>query len=65
MIGKIYKNNKTGDDYLYLTTCINATNVNNGQNMIAYVTKDTTHKTIYVREEKEFYEKFTLVEDNK
>jgi len=56
---KYYKNIKTSHVYLFLGEVINATNKNDGQKMILY---DDRKGTYYVRETKEFYEKFEKFE---
>ena len=52
----LYRNNKNGKLYTYLTTCINATNSSDGQEMILYAKDDL----LFVREKQEFFKKFTL-----
>ena len=53
-IAQIYKNKKKQTLYQVVGSCINCTNAQDGQNMILY----TDGKMMFVREEKEFYEKF-------
>lgn len=56
-MGERYRNKKTGKIYWIVAKgVINATNNNDGQIMIMY--EDDEH--IFVREEKEFYEKFEV-----
>ncbi len=54
-----YKNKKKGTLYDVIGRCINCTNSEDGQKMIIYTNGELT----FVREEKEFYEKFELVND--
>lgn len=51
--------NKTGKLYFLLQDVINATNVQDGQKMCLYV---NTKGQMFVRERKEFFEKFTSVQ---
>lgn len=51
--------NKTGKLYFLLQDVINATNVQDGQKMCLYV---NTKGQMFVRERKEFFEKFTPVQ---
>ena len=50
-----YRNKKTGNVYEVIGNAINATNTNDGQIMVMY--KNDSGE-IFVREKKEFYEKF-------
>jgi hypothetical protein len=52
---KVFINNKNGKNYYMSGECINKTNKQDRQVMILY----TDNVNMYVREEKEFYEKFT------
>lgn len=60
----LYKNKKTGKIYRMLDdSIINTTNAQNGQKMIEYALEKDFNSNfvtcqIFVREEKEFYEKF-------
>lgn len=51
--------NKTGNLYFLLQDVINATNAQDGQKMCLYV---NTKGQMFVRERKEFFEKFTSVQ---
>lgn len=53
-----YINKKTGKCYESDMTVINATNAQDGQTMILY---HDNHGNYYVREEHEFFEKFTAL----
>jgi len=53
-----WKNKKNGKTYLFLNEAINTTNENDGQIMVHYT--DAIEK--FVREKKEFSEKFEPVE---
>ena len=55
-----YKNNKTGDLYEVIEFAINATNAQDGQEMVIYKKVDKDQK--FVREKNEFFEKFTYNE---
>lgn len=59
----VYKHNKTGKLYSFLDEVINATNANDGQVMILYVTT-IAEGPIYVREKEEFLTKFTKVNND-
>lgn len=50
------KNNKNQNDYILLGRVINATNNMDGQTMYLY----SDGKSFYVREQKEFWNKFTI-----
>lgn len=62
-IGFYYINNKTGEFYKVINYVINATNSNDGQTMVLYE-KVHHSESLYVREIREFREKFTLISDN-
>lgn len=53
-----YKHKKTGNLYWKVGECINATNANDGQQMVLYRNADGMK---FVREVNEFYEKFVIV----
>ena len=55
-----YKNKKTGEIYELLDHALNATNGHAGQAMTIYA-KEGNYDTVYVRESKEFNEKFELL----
>lgn len=55
-----YKNKKSGKTYILLAHAIDSTNERNGLPVIIYCPDDNEH-SIYVREEKEFFEKFELI----
>ena len=54
----IYKNKKNGQLYVRFHTVLNATNGREDEVMVMY--KDMKTGTAYVREEKEFDEKFEI-----
>lgn len=56
----LYKNKKTGNIYRHLAFGINATNKVDGQKVVIYCPDNNEH-TIFVREEKEFFETFDIV----
>jgi hypothetical protein len=56
----LYKNKKNGNLYIYHGEIINATNKNDGQVMILYGSMKEGKK--FVREKKEFFEKFEKLE---
>ena len=56
-----YKNKKTGNTYIRLANGIDATNSRNGLAVMVYCPEDNGN-SIFVRDEKEFYEKFEIVE---
>lgn len=60
-----FKNNKNGGIYTAeLFGAINSTNAQDGQVMVVYSKmEEGVGRSIFVREEKEFYEKFTEVTD--
>lgn len=61
MFDEIYINKKTGRRYFPMFDVINCTNANDGQKMIAYQVEkleDGEEDLIFVRERKEFFEKF-------
>lgn len=53
-----YKHKKTGNLYWKVGECINATNANDGQQMVIYRNADGMN---FVREVNEFYEKFVAI----
>lgn len=58
---KYYQNNKSGKVYVVVSPLVfNATNAQDGQQMVLYHLKDSAAQT-YVREYNEFHEKFTLL----
>lgn len=56
-----YKNNKTGDIYSLWDEAIDCTNSRDGTKVIIYY-KEDDDSIVFVREAKEFYEKFTFYE---
>lgn len=59
-----YKNNKTGDLYEVIEFAINATNAQDGQEMVIYKKffqkpQDLGNEQKFVREKNEFFNKFT------
>lgn len=58
-----YRNNKKGTEYELLGTCINCTNAQDGQLM--YIYKSLDNDMLFVREQKEFLEKFTAISNLK
>ena len=56
-----YRNKKTGDVYIRLANGIDATNSRDGLAVIVYCQEDNGN-SVFVRDEKEFYEKFEIVE---
>jgi len=64
-VGK-YINIKTGNEYFVLDFAVNATNEQDGQDMVIYTLAETAHyptRKNYVREIEEFEVKFKKVED--
>lgn len=57
---RLFKHKKTGNIYVYLCVGIDATNDRNGLPVVIYHPQDKEN-TVYVREEKEFFEKFEPV----
>lgn len=55
------KHKKTGDIYNVIGTCINATNANDGDVMIIYQKITPNASITFVRERKEFLQKFESV----
>jgi hypothetical protein len=58
---RIWRNNKTGHLYQVEGTAIDATNATNGRRMVRYRTTGDSPPEWYVREIREFKEKFTHV----
>ena len=56
-----YRNKKTGDIYIRLANGIDATNSRYGLPVIIYCPDDNGN-SIFARDEKEFFEKFEIVE---
>lgn len=66
MLEGAYINKKTGRRYLPMFYVLNCTNANDGQRMVAYQVEKLEfgeEDLIFVREEKEFFEKFELAND--
>lgn len=59
----VWKNNKTGDEYVAEGTCINATNAQAGQTMVVYRRHDGRGLERFCRELSEFRAKFTYLRD--
>lgn len=57
----VYKHKKTGNEYVVLDLLINCTNKDDGTMMVSYKSMDLTKKDLFVRESKEFKEKFEFV----
>lgn len=57
----LYRHKKTGRIYKFLSLAIECTNARSGDTVIIYVGMDD-EKTMFVREQTEFNEKFELVE---
>ena len=55
-----YKNNETGNIYIFLCIASNATNGENNGQLMAVYHPDNEKNDIQVIDENEFYEKFTL-----
>jgi len=55
-----YQHKKTGNIYRHLAIAIDTTNAHKNQSMVVYCPPDNEH-TIYVREEAEFNQKFSLL----
>lgn len=60
-INKLYINNKNGNQYRVLHVATDRTNAREGAKVIVYSPVDDSSE-IAVRDEAEFYEKFTPVE---
>ncbi|PJZ43860.1 hypothetical protein [Leptospira brenneri] len=58
---KVYKHTKTGNLYLKLDEVKNCTNANDGQEMVLYCEYNKENPLKFVREKKEFLEKFEEV----
>lgn len=60
---RIFKNNKSGEVYILINLALNATNgATEGQSMAVYHPQDNPG-ILYVREAKEFLDKFTEVKN--
>lgn len=59
---KKFKNNKHGTIYLLLHHAIEATIVREGETFVVYRAEDGK-ETIFVRDQDEFYENFTEIDD--
>lgn len=59
-VNSIWKNKKTGNNYIVRQNCTNATNGFDGQSMVVYQ-KTLEQGTYWVREESEFLVKFELI----
>ncbi len=57
----VYKHKKTGNEYVVLDLLINCTNKDDGKLMVSYKSMDLTKKELFVRNAKEFDEKFEFV----
>lgn len=57
---KTFINNKNKRRYIILAYAISATNSNEGEEMVVYFDEKDRSK-IFVREQKEFNEKFTII----
>lgn len=60
---KVYENIKTGGKYIYLGKVVDSTNSRDGNFMVIYCS--LLNNEIYVRDYKEFHEKFKLAEPKK
>jgi hypothetical protein len=58
-----YKNKKNGQLYKIIDFVINCTNEQDGQHMVEYVKVSNNETQVFVREIKEFCEKFEFYED--
>lgn len=58
-----YKNKKSGGVYIRLANGIDATNSRDGLPVIVYCPEDNGN-SIFIRDEKEFYEKFEIIKDS-
>ena len=56
-----YKNKKTGGIYIRLANGVDATSTRDGLPVMVYCPEDNGN-SVFVRDEKEFYEKFEIVE---
>lgn len=63
MNNRVYKNNKNGNLYQLLHVATDRTNAREGAKVIVYSPLDDRSE-IAVRDEAEFHEKFTKVDDN-
>jgi hypothetical protein len=59
---QLFKNKKTGGKYRYLAIGVDCTNLRDGTPVVIYC-PDDKENTIFVREEKEFHEKFEQIEN--
>ena len=60
--GKIFANNKTNNKYMVLNKVIDCTNTRDGEQSIVYASVDCVEdNNWYVREEQEFFAKFTEI----
>ncbi|NOT12199.1 MAG: hypothetical protein HOP23_10280 [Methylococcaceae bacterium] len=59
----LFTHDKTGKIYRLLAHGIDCTNSRDGTGIVIYCTDDNEH-TIFVRETKEFHDKFTIVTPN-
>lgn len=57
-----YRHKKTGNIYLVFASAVDCTNSRDGTIVIVYRPAVTGNEHLYVREEREFYEKFEKVE---
>ena len=57
----VYKHKKTGKEYVVLDLLTNCTNKDDGDMMVSYKSMDLTKKDLFVREIKEFEERFDFV----
>jgi hypothetical protein len=57
----IWRNNKSGVEYIVAFNAIDTTNVRQGLNVVVYMNLKDDNSEIYVRETSEFEEKFTRV----
>ncbi|EKJ85939.1 hypothetical protein CLV96_3165 [Leptospira meyeri] len=59
---EVYQHIKTGNFYLKLDEAKNCTNANDGQQMVYYCEYGKENPMKFVRDKKEFLEKFKMIE---
>lgn len=57
-----FKHNKTGSIYRLLGYAVDCTNIRNGTECVVYC-PDNKSNRIYVRDQKEFFDKFTPLDE--
>jgi hypothetical protein len=62
MYEDVWTNNKHGNEYVRVGAAIDTTNEGDGRSMVVYFERSVGRSILFVREEKEFLQKFTQVE---